>query len=48
MDYPEANDIKILVEARFRVSENFASDKGNAHVRWDGITTNVTSGVWAD
>ena len=35
-------------EARFRVSENFASDKGNAHVRWDGITTNVTSGVWAD
>ena len=35
-------------EARFRVSENFASDKGNSHVRWDGITTNVTSGVWAD
>ena len=35
-------------EARFRVSENFASDKGNAHIRWDGITTNVTSGVWAD
>ena len=35
-------------EARFRVSENFASDKGNSHVRWDGITTNVTSGVFAD
>lgn len=35
-------------EARFRVSEQFASDKGNSHVRWDGITTNVSSGVWAD
>jgi hypothetical protein len=35
-------------EARFRVSENFSSDKGNSHVRWDGITTNVTSGIYAD
>lgn len=35
-------------EARFRISENFCSDRGNAHVRYDGITTNVSSGVWAD
>lgn len=35
-------------EARFRVSEQFASDKGNSHVRWDGITVNVSSGVWSD
>lgn len=35
-------------EARFRVSEQFASDKGNSHVRWDGITVNISSGVYAD
>jgi len=35
-------------EARFRVSEQFASDKGNSHVRWDGITVNVSSGIYAD
>jgi hypothetical protein len=35
-------------EARFRVSENYVSDKGNSMVRWDGITTNVSSGVYAD
>ena len=32
-------------EARYRVFENFYSDRGNAHVRWDGITATVTSGV---
>lgn len=35
-------------EARFRISENFGSDKGNSHVRYDGLTTNVSSGVYAD
>ena len=35
-------------EARFRVSENFATDKANAHVMFSGITVNVTSGVYAD
>jgi hypothetical protein len=35
-------------EARFRVYENFLSDKGNAHVRFDGITSTVLSGVYAD
>ena len=35
-------------EARFRVSENFATDKANAHVMYSGITVNVTSGVYAD
>lgn len=32
-------------EGRFRVFENFFSDKGNSHVRFDGITATVTSGV---
>jgi hypothetical protein len=32
-------------EARFRVFENFLSDRGNAHVRWDGINATVTSGI---
>lgn len=35
-------------EARFRVSENFATDKANAHVLFSGITVNITSGVYAD
>lgn len=35
-------------EARFRISEQYASDKGNSHVRWDGITVNLSSGVYAD
>jgi hypothetical protein len=35
-------------EARFRVSENFATDKANAHCMWSGITVNVTSGVYSD
>lgn len=35
-------------EARYRLFENFMSDKGNAHVRFDGITATVTSGVFAD
>lgn len=35
-------------EARYRVYENFLSDKGDAHVRWDGIVATVTSGVYAD
>ena len=35
-------------EARYRVYENYFSDKGNAHVRFDGITATVSSGVYAD
>lgn len=35
-------------EARYRVFENFFSDRGNAHVRFDGVTVTVTSGVVAD
>lgn len=35
-------------EARYRVYENFFSDKGDAHVRFDGITATVTTGVYAD
>lgn len=35
-------------EARYRVYENFFSDKGDSHVRFDGITATVTSGVYAD
>jgi hypothetical protein len=35
-------------EARFRVSENFATDKANAHVMFSGVTVNITSGVYAD
>lgn len=39
---------KDAYEARFRVSENYTSDKGNAHIRYDGITANVSSGVYSD
>lgn len=35
-------------EARYRVYENFFSDKGDAHVRFDGISATVSSGVYAD
>ena len=35
-------------EARFRVSENFATDKANAHCMWSGVSVNITSGVYAD
>jgi hypothetical protein len=35
-------------EARYRISENFATDKANAHCMWSGITVNVTSGVYSD
>jgi len=35
-------------EARFRVSENFVTDKSNAQVMYSGITVNISSGVWAD
>lgn len=35
-------------EARYRVFENFSSDRGNCHVRFDGVTATVTSGVYAD
>jgi hypothetical protein len=35
-------------EARYRVYENYFSDKGDAHVRFDGITATVSSGVYAD
>ena len=37
-----------IYEARFRIFENFFSDKGNAHVRFDGINATVSSGVFAD
>ncbi len=39
---------KDVYEARFRVLDNFFSDKGNAHVRFDGISSTVTSGVFSD
>jgi hypothetical protein len=35
-------------EARYRLFENFFSDKGNSHVRFDGISATVTAGVYAD
>lgn len=35
-------------EARYRLFENYFSDKGNSHVRFDGITATVTAGVFAD
>lgn len=35
-------------EARYRLFENFFSDQGNAHLRLDGVTATVTSGVFAD
>lgn len=35
-------------EARYRVKENFCSDQGNSLLRFDGITANVVSGVYAD
>lgn len=35
-------------EARYRVFENYFSDKGDAHIRFDGVTATVTSGVVAD
>jgi hypothetical protein len=35
-------------EARYRLFENFFSDKGNAHFRMDGVSATVTSGVVAD
>jgi hypothetical protein len=34
-------------EARYRVFENYLSDKGSSHVRFDGVTATVTSGVFA-
>jgi len=39
---------KDVYEARFRVFENYFSDKGNAHIRFDSITATVTSAVYAD
>jgi hypothetical protein len=35
-------------EGRYRLYENFMSDQGNSHLRFDGITATVTSGVFAD
>lgn len=35
-------------EARYRLFENFFSDKGDSHVRMDGVTATVTTGVFAD
>ena len=35
-------------EARYRLFENYFSDKGNSHVWFDGITATVTAGVFAD
>ncbi len=37
-----------VYEGRYRIFENFFSDMGNAHVRFDGITSTVSSGVFAD
>jgi hypothetical protein len=34
-------------EARYRLYENFCSDEGNAHVRFDGITATVSSGTYS-
>ena len=39
---------KDTYEARYRVFENFTTVKGNAHVRLDAITANVTANVFAD
>lgn len=35
-------------EARYRVFENFFSDQGNSHVRFDGVTATVTAAIFAD
>ena len=35
-------------EGRYRVDENFMSDQGNTHVRFDGVTVTVTAGVYSD
>lgn len=35
-------------EARFYVLENFYCDQGDAHVRFDGVTATVSSGVVSD
>lgn len=34
-------------EARYRLYENFASDRGDSHVRFDGITATVSSGTYS-
>lgn len=34
-------------EARYRLFENFGSDKGNSHVRFDGVTATVSSGTYS-
>lgn len=34
-------------EGRFRVFENFFSDKGDAHFRMDGVTATVTPGIYS-
>lgn len=39
---------KANYEGRFRIDENFMSDQGNTHVRFDGVTVTVTSGVVSD
>lgn len=39
---------KANYEGRYRIDENFMSDQGNTHVRFDGITTTVTAGVTSD
>lgn len=39
---------KDTFEARYRVADNFLSDKGNSHVRFDGVTATVSSNVYAD
>lgn len=39
---------KDAFEAFYRVFENFASDKGNAHGRWDGVSVTVSSAVFSD
>ena len=37
-----------LAHERKTVLDNFFSDKGNSHVRFDGISATVTSGVFSD
>ena len=38
---------KANYEARYRIFENFASDKGNSLFRMDGVTATVTAGIYS-
>jgi hypothetical protein len=39
---------KDVFEARYRLIDNFFSDKGSSQIRMDGVTATVTAGVFAD